>query len=849
MYKQNGYKVKNSSFKLKERRNKKILMVATPIVLVVLIITLIATGSLSKLSGNSVVSYYCEDSSYELEGTNCVKTIVKESVLLADINSDKTVDENDLNLLNNYVKSGMNDNFSELQFKVADINSDGMVNEMDVQILEGYFSNVAATAAGYSEKIGIERFCEDGYTLNGESCVIKETIPAQKKETSISSQKNSTRSDKSIDSVGSNSKSTTNPVIVTLKPENSETSIKVNTKYKMYVNFDIKDTSKQYYYIWTNYLYDEENYNTGCQKVTQGDHYGAFTMIGTRKVNVTVYSDSSCKTKVTSVDSKKYTCNGCTNMVDVSLKPQDNKTSFTKGTKYKMNVVFDIKDKENTYYYIWYNFLNGKNNYKTDCKKVTQGEHGGSFTIDGTRAVQVILYSDSSCKNKIKHVTSKTYTCTNCNSLSNNNKITINYASNGGSGSMESQKFNYGTSVKLSKNTFSKSNYYFIGWRNYNNNNKQWMCYKNSNKSSYGYTSNDNCKKYGYYIYRDMQKISTIASKGESITMYALWQYSYKNAKNSFKGFERDPKGATVWPMVTIDLYKNSNGTNKIGTIPQGTALKVIDMTNKSNSNNSFVKVNYGGKEGYINGWLTMINLPDVIPSVLYNITNASASIFKSRKYTLSGVTGEDIYGNDWKYSMAPIRIDTAKKIQAVSSLALQHGNKIKIYDSFRPWVVQRKVADAVKDDWFTGKGYTITSDFDSSKNTNGANQNYIADYKGWFIAIASSKPASHNLAKAIDVTLVFSDDNQEIPTQSSMHELSGDSIPTKQQVDNNKGELALNYLFTNSGFMFLPSEWWHFEDKQNANYSQYSNQIKCLGNPYSNNKYNCKVNQIKLAK
>ena len=80
------------------------------------------------------------------------------------------------------------------------------------------------------------------------------------------------------------------------------------------------------------------------------------------------------------------------------------------------------------------------------------------------------------------------------------------------------------------------------------------------------------------------------------------------------------------------------------------------------------------------------------------------------------------------------------------------------------------------------------------------------------------------------------------------MHELSGDSIPTKQQVDNNKGELALNYLFTNSGFMFLPSEWWHFEDKQNANYSQYSNQIKCLGNPYSNNKYNCKVNQIKLA-
>lgn len=48
---------------------------------------------------------------------------------------------------------------------------------------------------------------------------------------------------------------------------------------------------------------------------------------------------------------------------------------------------------------------------------------------------------------------------------------------------------------------------------------------------------------------------------------------------------------------------------------------------------------------------------------------------------------------------------------------------------------------------------------------------------------------------------------------------------------------------------MFLPSEWLHFENIENANYLGYSNEIKCLGNPYSNNNYKCKVNQIKLAK
>ena len=171
-------------------------MVAAPIVLVGLVITLIVTGSLSKLSGNSVISYYCEDSSYTLEGTNCVKTIVKKSALLADINSDKTVDENDLNLLDAYIKSGTNDRFSELQFKVADINSDGMVNEMDVQILEGYFSNVAATAAGYSEKIGIERICENGYKLNGEYCEFVDKIPANKQEYNVEEKKEETPNNK-----------------------------------------------------------------------------------------------------------------------------------------------------------------------------------------------------------------------------------------------------------------------------------------------------------------------------------------------------------------------------------------------------------------------------------------------------------------------------------------------------------------------------------------------------------------------------------------------------------------------------------------------------------------------------
>ena len=833
-----------SNEELKRRRNKKILLVSIPVVLVGFFSILIATGNLSNIMGNSVIDYYCEDNSYTLDGSDCVKTIAKKPVLLGDLNLDTIIDNTDLDTLKKYIEDVNSIELSKIQLKTADINQDSIVNILDVQILEGYINKDIKIYTNYSKKIGVEKICEDDYTLNGKYCVVYEIIPAIQKEEKSSSEKQEKKEISTKDSIG-----------VKFETQTKGTSAPKGTKYRFNVKFDIKDTANTYYYRWRTYKGEKENFVGGCYKVTStNEHVKELTIIDAepRYGTITIYSDSSCANRVNElpvVSTNKYTCSNCAPLevkVDETLS-----SSQPQGKVVPITLSFNVIDKTSKYYYRWRTYKADKENFVGGCYEIKPNDKSSkTLTIidSDTRKGTITVYSDSSCKNKVNTVpvleTTK-YTCSNCN----NNKITINYNANGGSGTMNTQQKGYDETKNISANKFSRNGYYFIGWRNYNNSKKQWMCYKNSNKSSYGYTQESNCKKYGYLIYRDSQSITHIATSGETITFYALWQYSYKNAKNSFKGFEKDPKGATVWPMVKIDFYKKSNGTSKIGTIPQGYALKVIDMTNKNNSNNSYVKVKYNGKEGYINGWLTLINIPDVMPSVISNITNANASIYKSRKYNLSGITGKDIYGADWKYTMAPIRIDTTKKIQAVSSLALKYGNKLKIYDSFRPWIVQRKIADSVKSSWFTGKWYTITSDFDSSKNTNGPGATYISDSKGWFIAIASSAPSSHNLAKAIDVTLVFSDDNQEIPTQSSMHELSGNSIPTKQQVDSNKGELALNYLFTNNGFMFLPSEWWHFEDNQNAYYGSYNSQIKCLGNPFSSNKYNCKLNQLKLAK
>ena len=428
--KNNNLVIKNDE-ELRKRKKQKLIFVCISIVLVVSFIVLIITGSLSNLMGNSVIEYYCNDSAYSLDGTNCVKKIVKKSFVLADVNLDDKIDSDDLNILNNYVKDEKSVNLSEIQLKVSDINLDGMISELDVQILEGYFTKVAGTSASNSERIGIERFCETGYTLNGDKCEKTETIPAIRKYSSIDNDINENNLDNtnenSIDAntnennVNDNSNNEM-PVITTFKPESNTTRIVANKKYRLSINFDIKDTSKDYYYVWRSYSYGVNNYSTSCTKVVAGDHYGSFTMDGTKQVIVTVYGDSNCKEQVSSVESKKYECIGCTNMVNATLKPQDNKTTLDVGTKYNLKLAFDIKDKTREYYYVWSNYSYGKVTYKTQCKKITEGEHSGSFTMDGTKKAVVTLYMDPNCSSKIKQVESKVYSCKGCT-----NQVNVKY--------------------------------------------------------------------------------------------------------------------------------------------------------------------------------------------------------------------------------------------------------------------------------------------------------------------------------------------------------------------------------------------------------------------------------------
>lgn len=193
--KKNSLVISNNDI-LKSKRNKKILLIGVSIFLVVVIVVLITTGSLSNLMGNSVTEYYCEDSSYKLEGNKCVKEIKERSAFLGDINLDDKVTNEDLDLLTRYINYIDYDeadeevsNLKPIQIKAADVSEDNEVYNLDIDILREYLESSTSTYGIHQENIGVKRICNDEFTLEGTECVKREIQSAKIKNTEVIDEK------------------------------------------------------------------------------------------------------------------------------------------------------------------------------------------------------------------------------------------------------------------------------------------------------------------------------------------------------------------------------------------------------------------------------------------------------------------------------------------------------------------------------------------------------------------------------------------------------------------------------------------------------------------------------------
>ncbi len=307
-------------------------------------------------------------------------------------------------------------------------------------------------------------------------------------------------------------------------------------------------------------------------------------------------------------------------------------------------------------------------------------------------------------------------------------------------------------------------------------------------------------------------------------------------------GLELPIKGATGYASVKLNLMlEPSNNSGIVGTFIPGMAFRIL------NEQGDWWYVETNKFSGWLEHKYCMINLPDVIPSIIYDDTNSYSSLFKSSGKDLPNITGKALYNvkcmnnrlNKEEYLM-PILYSVAKKICSAQQLALEEGNCLKIYESYRPYITQMAIANSLRE--------LANSDEDVKNGINSSGWS-----ESWFIA---QNLSNHQRGIAIDTSLVkiinskykyYGDyyyidvtDYEEYEMPTNMHELSkaaatysyGISNKNKEVLQktpfaktmNDEAKLLQSYCLK-ANLSPLASEWWHFEDldtkeKTKNNYS-----------------------------
>ena len=324
--------------------------------------------------------------------------------------------------------------------------------------------------------------------------------------------------------------------------------------------------------------------------------------------------------------------------------------------------------------------------------------------------------------------------------------------------------------------------------------------------------------------------IQALASMLKGLTQPVEMNAIVKAAASAQGDFELPIEGSTGYLTLDEKLMSEASGGSEVKTLPRGTCFTILEESG------DMWHIKTGSDEGWVAHKSCMINLPDVLPSIQYDLTNSYNSLYKSTGKNLDGVTGKSFYPGKMNnprlgYSeyVVPVVYSVAKKIAAAQKAALAQGDTLKIYEAYRPYEVQDAVKNAFKK--------LIDSDPAVKANVEKNGWGY-----SWFIS--ATRLSTHQLGIAIDVSLAHIDSQETITVggntathvtsateydmPSEMHELSTDAVVRERPDDNgpfsstfesNEYAKRLFNIFKNAGMNNLKSEWWHYEDSSLRDY------------------------------
>ncbi len=295
--------------------------------------------------------------------------------------------------------------------------------------------------------------------------------------------------------------------------------------------------------------------------------------------------------------------------------------------------------------------------------------------------------------------------------------------------------------------------------------------------------------------------------------------------------FELPLEGATGYASVNTPVYTSADqNSDVLATLQPGDAFTILEEVE-----GVWWRMETDSVSGWVDNTCCYLNIPDVVPSIVFDNTNAYSSVFLSSGKDIPDITGQLLYDSlcrnerygDERYVVAA-NYWMVKKIYAAQQMALAEGYTLVINETFRPYDVQLQVAAQLK------QLYT-----DDPAVKAGIDQRPWGI--GWFIA---NKLSTHQLGCAMDVSLAkvrsiryaLAGDYQytevtayeECAMPTPIHELSAAAVSMKKPVNSasatawidvepadtmTEDALRLKRYCTQAGLSPLASEWWHFND------------------------------------
>lgn len=250
-----------------------------------------------------------------------------------------------------------------------------------------------------------------------------------------------------------------------------------------------------------------------------------------------------------------------------------------------------------------------------------------------------------------------------------------------------------------------------------------------------------------------------------------------------------------------IRTTENTEGiewqTQNVVSVPTDEQFVVI-----AERKNEFL-VCYQSKYIWLESSEVLVNIASFIPNLDVRLAmSQQTNYFQMADESIDGITNRQFYTAEGSKNgtEAWLRYETAQKLKDAQEKFAEDGYGIVIYDAYRPYSTTVEFQNAYRN-FLNQKPKSFKTEWFGQLG------------ESWFLA---QKASSHNFGVAVDMTLKKLDSNEVVEMPAAIHTLDKRSAYYMWKDSKTEEAKAARYMknvMEESGFSYLKSEWWHFQD------------------------------------